>query len=175
MVIKFSDNKMTFPAISVAYFWLSRQLIVEIGAELSSGVGYIIHHRACDKNFAHTKERIKRRPEILFCLKLTGLMSSARQLVSNIDPGVDYNTYNPLEQNIENHSKAFMFNFSSKKSFVLKYITADIYMPWDISKLGIVHSHYYCICLTIIILVGIISNKSHLFKKQKWYFLSWVN
>ena len=49
MVIKFSDNKMTFPAISVAYFWLSRQLIVEIGEELSSGVGYIIHHRACDK------------------------------------------------------------------------------------------------------------------------------
>ena len=177
MVIKFSDNKMTFPAISVAYFWLSRQLIVEIGAELSSGVGYIIHHRACDKNFAHTKERIKRRPEILFCLKLRGLVSSASQLVSNIDPGIDNNkyTYSPLEQNIENHSKAFMFNFSSKKSFVLKYITADIYMPWDISKLGIVHSHYYCICLTIIILVGIISNKSHLFKKQKWYFLSWVN
>ena len=49
MVIKFSENKMTFPAISVAYFWLSRQLIVEIGEELSSGVGYIIHHRACDK------------------------------------------------------------------------------------------------------------------------------
>ena len=56
-------------------------------------------------------------------------MSSASQLVSNIDPGVDNNTYNPLEQNIENHSKAFMFNFSSKKSFVLKCITADIYMP----------------------------------------------
>ena len=49
MAIKFSDNKMTFPAISVAYFWLSRQLIVEIGEELSSGIGYIIHHRACDK------------------------------------------------------------------------------------------------------------------------------
>ena len=70
-------------------------------------------------------------------------MSSASQLVSNIDPGVDNNTYNPLEQNIENHSKAFMFNFSSKKSFVLKCITADIYMPWDISKLGIDHSHYF--------------------------------
>ena len=49
MVIKFSENKMTFPAISVTYFWLSRPLIVEIGEELSSGVGYIIHHRACDK------------------------------------------------------------------------------------------------------------------------------
>ena len=72
-------------------------------------------------------------------------MSTASQLVSNIDPGVDNNTYtySPLEQNIENHSKAFMFNFSSKKSFVLKCITADIYMPWDISKLGIDHSHYY--------------------------------
>ena len=143
MVIKFSDNKMTFPAIHVTYFWLSRQLIVETGEELSSGFGYIIHHKSMWLNFAHTKERIKRRPEILFCLKLTGLMSSARQLVSNIDPGVDYNTYNPLEQNIENHSKAFMFNFSPKKSFVLKCITACIYMPWGISKLSIDHSHYY--------------------------------
>ena len=44
MVIKFSENKMTFPAISVTYFPLSRPLIVEIGKELSSGVGYIIHH-----------------------------------------------------------------------------------------------------------------------------------
>ena len=70
-------------------------------------------------------------------------MSSARQLVSNIDAGVDNNTYNPLEQNIENHSKAFMFNFSPKKSVVLKSITADIYMPWDMSKLSIDHSHYY--------------------------------
>ena len=129
--------KMTFPAISVTYFWLSRQLIVEIGEELSSGVGYIIHHKSMWLNFAHTKERIKRRPEILFCLKLTGLMSTASQLVSNIDPGVDNNTYtySPLEQNIENHSKAFMFNFSPKKSVVLKCITAYIYMPWDISKL----------------------------------------
>ena len=42
MVIKFSENKMTFPVISVAYFWLRRPLIVEIGEELSSG--YIIHH-----------------------------------------------------------------------------------------------------------------------------------
>ena len=42
MVIKFSENKMTFPTISVAYFWLRRPLIVEIGEELSSG--YIIHH-----------------------------------------------------------------------------------------------------------------------------------
>ena len=42
MVIKFWENKMTFPAISVAYFWLRRPLIVEIGEELSSG--YIIHH-----------------------------------------------------------------------------------------------------------------------------------
>ena len=42
MVTKFSENKMTFPAISVAYFWLRRPLIVEIGEELSSG--YIIHH-----------------------------------------------------------------------------------------------------------------------------------
>ena len=48
MVIKFSENKMTFPAISVTYFWLSRPLIVEIGEELSSGVGYIIHHKAYD-------------------------------------------------------------------------------------------------------------------------------
>lgn len=48
MVIEFSDNKMTFPAISVTYFSLSRSLIVEIGEELSSGVGYIIHHKACD-------------------------------------------------------------------------------------------------------------------------------
>ena len=45
-------------------------------------------------------------------------MSTASQLVSNIDPGVDNNTYSTLEQNIENHSKAFMFNFSSKKSCV---------------------------------------------------------
>ena len=72
-------------------------------------------------------------------------MSAASQLVSNIDPGVDNNTYtySPLEQNIENHSKAFMFNFSPKKSVVLKSITADIYMPGDISKLSIDHSHYY--------------------------------
>ena len=42
MVVKFSENKMTFPAIFVAYFWLRRPLIVEIGEELSSG--YIIHH-----------------------------------------------------------------------------------------------------------------------------------
>ena len=48
MVIKFSDNKMTFNAISVTYFWLIRQLIVEIGEELSSGFGYIIHRKACD-------------------------------------------------------------------------------------------------------------------------------
>ena len=72
-------------------------------------------------------------------------MSSASQLVSNIDPGVDNNTYtySPLEQNIENHSKTFMFNFSPKKSVVLKCITAGIYMPWGISKLSIDHSHYY--------------------------------
>ena len=44
MVIKFSENKMTFHAISVTYFRLTRPLIVEIGEELSSGVGYIIHH-----------------------------------------------------------------------------------------------------------------------------------
>ena len=56
MVIKFSDNKMTFPAISVTYFWLSCQLIVEIGEELSSGFGYIIHHKSMWLNFAHTKE-----------------------------------------------------------------------------------------------------------------------
>ena len=145
MVIKFSDNKMTFPAIHVTYFWLSRQLIVETGEELSSGFGYIIHHKSMWLNFAHTKERIKRRPEILFCLKMRGLVSSASQLVSNIDPGIDNNkyTYSPLEQNIENHSKAFMFNFSPKKSFVLKCITAGIYMPWGISKLSIDHSHYY--------------------------------
>ena len=115
MVIKFSENKMTFPAISVTYFWLIRQLIVEIGEELSGGVGYIIHHKSMWLNFAHTKERIKRRPEILFCLKLRGLMSTASQLVSNIDPGVDNNTYtySPLEQNIENHSKAFKKVFRS--------------------------------------------------------------
>ena len=45
-------------------------------------------------------------------------MSTASQLVSNIDPGVDNNTYSTLEQNIENHSKAFMFNFSQKKSYI---------------------------------------------------------
>ena len=72
-------------------------------------------------------------------------MSTASQQVSNIDPGVDNNTYtySPLEQNIANHSKAFMFNFSPKMSFVLKCITADIYIPWDRSKLSIDHSHYY--------------------------------
>ena len=72
-------------------------------------------------------------------------MSTASQLVSNIDPGGDNNmyTYSPLERNIENHSKAFMFNFSSKKSVVLKCITAGIYMPWDISKLSKDHSYYY--------------------------------
>ena len=46
-------------------------------------------------------------------------MSTASQLVSNIDPGVDNNTYSTaLEQNIENHSKAFMFNFFQKKSYI---------------------------------------------------------
>ena len=55
-------------------------------------------------------------------------MSTASQLVSNIDPGVDNSTYSPLEQSIENHSKAFMFNFSPKKSFVLKCITSTMYI-----------------------------------------------
>ena len=65
-------------------------------------------------------------------------MSTASQLVSNIDPGVDNNKYSTaLEQNIENHSKAFMFNFSQKS------LTSGIYMPWDISKLSIDRSHYY--------------------------------
>lgn len=70
-------------------------------------------------------------------------MSTASQLVSNIDPGVDNNTYSTLEQNIENHSKVFMFNFSPKTSFVLKCITSGLYMHWDISKLSIDHLHYY--------------------------------
>ena len=61
-------------------------------------------------------------------------MSTASQLVSNIDPGVDNNTYSTLEQNIENHSKAFMFNFSHKKS-----LASGIYMPWDISRHSIDH------------------------------------
>ena len=64
-------------------------------------------------------------------------MSTASQLVLNIDPGVDNNTYSTLEQNIENHSKAFMFNFSQKS------LTSVIHMPWDISKHSIDHSHYY--------------------------------
>ena len=44
MVNKFSENKMTFPAILVTYFRLSRPTLEENGEELSSGVGYIIHH-----------------------------------------------------------------------------------------------------------------------------------
>ena len=59
-------------------------------------------------------------------------MSTASQLVSNIDPGVDNNTYSTaLEQNIENHSKAFMFNFSQKKSYI-----------WYIHALGHIKTSY---------------------------------